>query len=393
MKKLFMVLAFAGVSVASMAQSDVVNKYSVATNSFWSNWFVQVGANWNWFIGSQEHGQNFDQTDMFDGFPLSGNRTSGGVSVAIGKWFTPGIGVRVKGMGLWGQRLGNYRGSGDQRESVHYKFFSINPQVMFNLSNMLLGYNPNRVWNFIPFGGADFTRNWTDNRSSIGLSAGLLNEFNISRKFAINLELGAKYNEADKDGVDKVLADPYRKGWKAHDITLYAEIGFTYNLGRATWDAVPDVDAIKAMYQAQIDALNSQLNDANAEIARLNNLIKNHVCPTNPGMKEFVNTPVSVFFNCNRTEIASQKDLVNVRALAKYAVDNKTGVLVTGYADSATGNAEHNQWLSEQRAETVAGELEDMGVDRSKIRTVGQGGVDTLSPIEFNRRATVQITE
>ena len=389
MKKLFMVLAFAGVSVASMAQSDYVNKYSVATNSFWSNWFVQVGANWNWFIGSQEHGQDFDHTDMFDGFPLSGNRTSGGVSVAIGKWFTPGLGLRVKGMGLWGQRLPFIGSRADAgKESVHYKFFSIDPQVMFNLSNMLLGYNPNRVWNFIPFGGADFTRNWTDNRSAIGVSAGLLNEFNLSKKFAINLEFGWKYNEFDKDGVGVVYKDAHRRGWKAHD-----ELGFTYNLGRATWDAVPDVDAIKAMYQAQIDALNSQLNDANAEIARLNDIIKNHKCPTNPGMKEFVNTPVSVFFNLNRTEIASQKDLVNVRALAKYAVDNKTGVLVTGYADSATGNAEHNQWLSEQRAETVAGELEDMGVDRSKIRTVGQGGVDTLSPIEFNRRATVQITE
>jgi len=396
MKKLFMVLAFAGVSVASMAQNDVVNKYSVATNSFWSNWFIQVGANWNWFIGSQEHEQGIDHTDMFDGFPTNGNRTHGGFSVAIGKWFTPGIGVRVKGMGLWGQAMyPDYynRAAQDKEYSHHYKFFSINPAVMFNLSNMLLGYNPNRVWNFIPFGGADFTRNWSDNRSSIGVTAGLLNEFNITKKFAINLELGWKYNEADKDGMNVVARNAYKRGWKAHDITLYAEVGFTYNLGRASWDAVPDVDAIKAMYQAQIDALNSQLNDANAEIARLNNLIKNHVCPTNPGMKEFVNTPVSVFFNCNRTEIASQKDLVNVLALAKYAVDNKTGVLVTGYADSATGNAEHNQWLSEQRAETVAGELEDMGVSRSKIQTVGQGGVDTLSPIEFNRRATVQITE
>ena len=393
MKKLFMVLAFAGVSVASMAQSDVVNKYSVATNSFWSNWFVQLGGNYSWFIGSQEHGFNADKGL---GFP-NGDRSSVGVSVAIGKWFTPGIGVRVKGMGIWGYRL-NYvttpRGEGAIEDgSKHYKFYSIDPQVMFNLSNMLLGYNPNRVWNFIPFGGADFTRNWTRNRNSIGLSAGLLNEFNISKKFAINLELGAKYNEPDKDGISAVAKDKFRKGWKAHDCTLYAEIGFTYNLGRATWDAVPDVDAIKAMYQAQIDALNSQLNDANAEIARLNDIIKNHKCPTNPSLKEFVNTPVSVFFNLNRTEIASQKDLVNVRALAKYAVDNKTGVLVTGYADSATGNAEHNQWLSEQRAETVAGELEDMGVDRSKIRTVGLGGVDTLSPIEFNRRATVQITE
>ena len=385
-----MVLAFAGVSVASMAQNDVVNKYSVATNSFWSNWFIQGGVNWNAWYSSFEHGMDLDKA------PWEKFRSNPGVSVALGKWFTPGIGVRVKGMGLWGQAMyPDYynRAAQDKEYSHHYKFFSINPAVMFNLSNMLLGYNPNRVWNFIPFGGADFTRNWTDNRSSIGVTAGLLNEFNITKKFAINLELGWKYNEADKDGMNVVARNAYKRGWKAHDITLYAEVGFTYNLGRASWDAVPDVDAIKAMYQAQIDALNSQLNDANAEIARLNNLIKNHVCPTNPGMKEFVNTPVSVFFNCNRTEIASQKDLVNVRALAKYAVDNKTGVLVTGYADSATGNAEHNQWLSEQRAETVAGELEDMGVSRSKIQTVDQGGVDTLSPIEFNRRATVQITE
>ena len=35
-------------------------------------------------------------------------------------------------------------------------------------------------------------------------------------------------------------------------------------------------------------------------------------------VKEFVTTPVSVFFNINRTNIASQKDLVNVAAIAKY---------------------------------------------------------------------------
>ena len=68
-------------------------------------------------------------------------------------------------------------------------------------------------------------------------------------------------------------------------------------------------------------------------------------------------------------------------------------MLVSGYADSATGSVEHNQWLSEQRAETVAAELENMGLSRSQIKTQGLGGVDTLSPIEFNRRATVQITE
>ena len=42
MKKLLIVLLLAGASVASMAQeNDATEKYSVATNSFWSNWFIQ----------------------------------------------------------------------------------------------------------------------------------------------------------------------------------------------------------------------------------------------------------------------------------------------------------------------------------------------------------------
>ena len=102
-------------------------------------------------------------------------------------------------------------------------------------------------------------------------------------------------------------------------------------------------------------------------------------------------TPVSVFFNLDKTNIASQKDLVNIEGVAKYAKENNTNLLVTGYADSATGKADHNQWLSEERAKTVAEELVKMGVSRDKIETVGKGGVDELSPISFNRRATVQV--
>ena len=40
MKKFLIVLALASVSLTSMAQEDPTLKYSVATNSFWSNWFA-----------------------------------------------------------------------------------------------------------------------------------------------------------------------------------------------------------------------------------------------------------------------------------------------------------------------------------------------------------------
>ena len=399
MKKLFMVLAFAGVSVASMAQEDAVNRYSVATNSFWSNWFIQVGANWNAFYSNEEHGAQ--QGDVKNS-PFNKERSNIGAAIAIGKWFTPGLGLRTKLQGIWGKQVAPM--IRDQvvispqatKEGNFTRYWTLSEDVLFNLSNMLCGYNPNRVWNFIPFIGGGISRNMDTNYYAMHLRAGILNEFRLSKRIALNVEIGWNRHEEDFDGIEQKGVYTKKNGrgiWEDKDNTLYGEIGFTFNLGKATWDAVPDVDAIKRMYQAQIDALNSQLNDANAEIARLNNLIKNHKCPTNPGVKEFITTPVSVFFNLNRTEIASQKDLVNVRALAKYAVENNSNLLVTGYADSATGSVDHNQWLSERRAETVAGELEGMGVQSSKITTRGLGGVDTLSPIEFNRRATGQITE
>ena len=110
-------------------------------------------------------------------------------------------------------------------------------------------------------------------------------------------------------------------------------------------------------------------------------------------MKDFITTPISVFFNLNKTEIAVLKDLVNVKALAKFAIENNRKILVTGYADSATGTPERNQWLSEKRAERVKNELIEMGVKPENITTTHYGGVEILTPVDFNRRATVQITE
>ena len=114
---------------------------------------------------------------------------------------------------------------------------------------------------------------------------------------------------------------------------------------------------------------------------------------TQKATKAFVNTPVSVFFNINKAKIASQKDLVNVKALAKYAKENNLKLAVTGYADGATGSAAYNQTLSEKRAATVADQLVKMGVSRDNITTKGNGGVDELSPVSFNRRATVTVAE
>ena len=378
MKKLLIVLAFASVSLCSMAQdADPVQKYSVSTNSFWSNWFFQVGGEWNAWYSGQEHGAGLSKS------PIKGFRSNPGAALAIGKWFTPGLGLRTKLQGIWGKQVN----PNPLRNDVGNKYWTLNEQVLFNLSNMLYGYNPNRVWNFVPFLGAGVSRSMSYNTYGMGLSAGILNQFYVSRKVAINLELGWNRLENDVDGYDHTNGD---RGWDSHDNNLYAEVGLTFNLGKASWDKTPDVDAIKALSQSQIDALNAQLNDANAENARLKKLLAEQKAPA---AKEFVTTPVSVFFNINKANIASKKDLVNVQAIAKYAKDNDSKLLVNGYADSATGKPAYNQKLSEKRAATVADELVKMGVNRDNITTKGNGGVDELSPVSFNRRATVTVVE
>ena len=384
MKILLMVLAFAGASVAGFAQNDVpTEKYSVATNSFWSNWFIQVGAEWNAWYSGQEHGLDLDRS------PLKSFRAKPGVGVALGKWFTPGIGLRTKFQGVWGKRVGDVN---TKAYDIDNKYWLLQEQIMFNLSNMICGYNESRVWNIIPFIGGGVGRSMSRDFYGMGLSAGVQSSWRLSKALRVYLEAGWNRFEGDVDGYDQYFGN---RGWDSHDNNVYAEIGLNFNLGKATWDKVPDIEAINAQHQSALDALNARLRDAEAENARLRDELANQkpVETINESVKELINTPISVFFNLNKTNIASRKDLVNVQALAKYAVDNNNNLLVTGYADSATGKADHNQWLSEERAKTVAGELEKMGVQSSKITTVGKGGVDILSPISFNRRATVQITD
>ena len=391
MKKFLMILAFASVSMASMAQEDPTLKYSVATNSFWQNWFVQVNASWNAFYSNEEKGADFAKG------PFKDFRSAPGFSVAVGKWFTPGLGLRTKFAAMNGRSV-----ISENKDINDIKFWNLQEQALFNLSNMLCGYSDTRVWNFIPYAGVGITRNCSYNTYELASSLGLLNTWKLSKRVLLNLDLGFTMCGDDFEGRlgSKRYVDLGGKGGEPspsnHDRWFTAELGLTFNIGRVGWDKTPDVDAIKALSQSQIDALNAQLNDANAENARLNGRLREALANQKPAetpkaVREFVTTPVSVFFNLDKTNIASQKDLVNIEGVAKYAKENNTNLLVTGYADSATGKADHNQWLSEERAKTVAEELVKMGVSRDKIETVGKGGVDELSPISFNRRATVQV--
>jgi len=387
MKKLFLMLAVASLSLNAMAQEDPTEKYSVSTNSFWSNWFISADVMYGAFYTNEEADANFSKS------PLKSFRSNIGASVAIGKWFTPGFGLRTKFQGIWGRNVQT-----EDASTNAVKFWNLQEQALFNLSNMFCGYSETRVWNFIPYFGFGAVRNMSDNIYADNVSVGILNTWKLSKRVLLNLDVNfnvANDYDAFRAGDGTFVANNYGSSIKNSDRFFAAELGLTFNLGKCTWNKTPDVDAIKALSQGQIDALNAQLSDAQAENARLKDMLANQpktapVVETKTVTKVLA-APVSVFFNIGKAKVASKKDLQNVSDLAKVAKDNNSKIVVTGYADSKTGSAAYNQKLSEKRANTVADELVKMGVSRDNIEVVAAGGVNTLSPINYNRRATVEI--
>lgn len=382
MRKVLLLLCFVSMSAVMLAQEDAVteDKHSVKTNRFWSNWFVQGDVTWNAFYGAG--GGRRVLTAPFHKFPTGGGAgyTGLGASLAIGKWFTPGLGLRTK-VNAW--RLGSKPDGGGDPD----QYWAANEQVLVNLSNLLMGYNEYRVWNFIPFFGAGINRNMSQDHYSTQLSFGLLNTFRISRRVWVNAEIGWNSWEANNTGI----------GLKKRHQQLTAELGLTFGLGKSRWKKVTDSGASNALLQGELDALNAQLEDALAENNRLQNELANQpkataaVSTAAPKVvTKVVAAPVSVFFTVGKA-VVSKKDLQNVSALAEVAKQNNAQLKVTGFADSKTGSAEYNQRLSQQRAEAVADALVQMGVERSQIEVVAAGGVDTLNPFDYNRRAVVEI--
>ena len=380
MKKFLLALAVVGLSATAVAQQTEIptHKYSVATNSFWANWYVSAGADFTAAYTSQENCCNKN--------PFSVDRGTFGFDVAVGKWFTPGIGLRTKFNGIWAKQV-------NTRDDHHsYNYWNIHEDVTFNLSNLLFGYNEKRVWNFIPYVGMGVMRNISSNEYALTYNFGLLNNFRVSSRVQIFADLSCTAGEGFIDGADINYAAKSVFATRRYDKLVGLSVGVTYNLGKHTWEKTPDVDALMAMNKEQLDALNASLKEQQDENARLRDMLANQKPVTKVETKtQVVTTAQSVFFNIGSSKIASRKDLVNVKEVAEYAKANGNKIIVTGYADSKTGSAEFNKQLSEKRAQAVADELVKMGVNRDNIITEAKGGVDTISPFSYNRRATVQI--
>lgn len=372
MRKFMVVLAMAGsVSGLTYAQEVVesmeivevpTEKYVVQTNKFWNNWFVSVGGG---FTSGIRHGDK-NWSDMF----FDENYGRWGFDVAVGKWFTPGLGLRLKFNGLDGAY-----------EGKSYTQRAYRAEAMFNASNMFMGYSDTRVWNVIPFAGMAFIGGHQ------GMDIGVQSSWNLGQRMSVYLE--AALFMADRHGKMLKFNDSYER-------YMNFSAGLTFNLGKTGFQSVPDMEMMMDLNAAELDALNATIAEQQAENAQLKNQLAQkprEVVKTQTVYKGAGSVPQSVFFNLDSSEMASPKESVNLQAIADAAKQDGVKVHITGYADSATGDAAYNQTLSEKRAETVASALEKMGISRTNMVVEGKGGVDTLQPESYNRRVIITLGE
>lgn len=344
------------------------DKFKVETNRFWSNWFVSAGGGVNLYFGDHDKQVKF------------GKRLAPAVDVAIGKWFTPGIGVRFAYSGLsvkgatqtgihsTGEEVPGKGGYGYWLTKQKFNFFNFHLDAMFNVSNLLFGYNPNRVYSLSPYVGLGVMKtNDTPKATEIAGHFGLLNSFRLCDALDLNLDIRGTLVSDAFDG------EAYGRGGEG---MLSATVGLTYKFKKRGWDKAKTVVRID---NRAINALRQQLSDAEAE----NDRLKRALAEGNREKAKEIVTKASanlVTFQIGKATLSNEaRANLGMMAEAIKSGDKSVVYTITGYADAGTGSKRINERLSKRRAEAVFNCLvKEFGVSESQLRVDHKGGVDNM---------------
>lgn len=351
------------------------DKYKVETNRFWSNWFIGVGGGAQVYFGDHDK-----QCDLKD-------RLAPALDVYLGKWFTPGIGVRLAYSGLsvkgatkiegstephahgTGEPVPGKDGAGYYLQKQKFDMFNIHGDVLFNVSNLLCGYNPKRFWNCSPYIGLGWGRVWeAPQQKELTGNFGLFNAFRVCDAIDINLDLRAMYIADRFDGED---------GGRFGEGMLSATVGVAYKFPKRGWDRSKTITRFN---NAELNELRELLAQRDSEIADLRNRLANVVKTDAANDTAYLVSACLVTFPINKTKLSNEAR-VNLGMLAEVIkAGPKSAVYsVVGYADKGTGSTAVNERLSEQRAEAVRKCLvEEYGVNASQLRVSHKGGVDNM---------------
>lgn len=383
--KMFIVAAFALVSMTATAQRterviDRIDQRTVqefdhqeTTQSFKSHWFLTLQGGAQYTLGEAKFKKLI----------------SPNVQLGIGYQFNPWFAARLQANG-W-QSKGGWNGHrtqiGNTPFTADYKYKYVAPGIdlMFNLSNLLCGWNPDRVFNVTAFigGGANIAFS-NDEVNEIGTVVKNLDNYNLEYLWSgtkVNpfgrggLQLGFRLSDAVQlllEGNANILSDKYNSK-KADNPDWYfnALAGLRVNLGKVrnvnTFDVMRDVVVYDTIWKTVI--------------------IEDPIIKIDPIRRD-------VFFQRNKSVI-EESELSKIADIAEYLNQYPQAMVdIRGYADVQTGNAKINDRLSRERADVVVKKLiEDYGISADRITYSSYG--DTVQPFTENdlNRVSICIAE
>lgn len=282
------------------------------------------------------------------------------VQLGLGYQFSPVFALRLQANG-W-QSKGGWNGYELARTgnpyTADYKFNYVAPglDLMFNLSNLFCGWNPNRVFNVTAFVGGGANIAWkNDEVNAIAKTLKNLDNYQLQ-----NLWDGTKVQPYGRGGVElafrlsdavsflvegnaNILSDKYNSK-KADNPDWYfnALAGFRINLGKTYKKTEPMPEPVVEEHVAPAPA----------------------PAPAPEVKEEVVEEKVEpfrrdVFFLINSAKIRAT-EANKIKEMVDYLNANpNTKVSVTGYADAGTGNNRINDRLGRLRAQIVVKTLKE----------------------------------
>ena len=209
-------------------------------------------------------------------------------------------------------------------------------------------------------------------------------------KFRIYVQAQNLYTFTGYTGVDPEVGSSGGKwNWaRGIDVGLYpqartflAGASITFKDKKASKPAPAIVPQTRIEYvtdNTEIDRLNGEINKLRADNERLKNQqpVNTNTVITN---EKVITYPYFVNFEIAKTEIVN-RERVNLSTIAQMIRQNPgKKYSVMGYADKATGSAERNEWLAENRAKNVYDMLvNEYGVPASSLVLDSKGGVENL---------------
>jgi outer membrane protein OmpA-like peptidoglycan-associated protein len=307
-----------------------------------------------------------------------GDLISPNAQIGVGYNFNKVLGARFS-VNAWQSKAG-WDTEGNNYE-WKWKYVAPALDVTANLSNLICGYNPNRILNIGVFAGIganiafdngeagdvngelkslhkysdDFqplSYLWDGTKTRVMGRAGITADCRINDVISVGLELQAT-----------TLNDHYNsKRAKNADWYFNALLGVKINLGKThTTRVVPAVVPVK-------------------EVERVVEKVVYKECTPDT---VYVVEPLrrDIFFTISCTKIVPD-EMKKVKDIADYLNKYpKATVKITGYADKGTGNAKINASLGERRAQAVVDALvKEFGIPASRIKADSKG--DTEQPFK-----------